>query len=431
MHDGSETTAASFRVFVEDGNEDGSAPVASTFRLNVTPVNDAPVLSGDLSATVREGGRHVLTAADIGFTDPDDAAAGVRFHVSAPVNGALLVNGVAATSFSAADIAAGRVSFVHDGSETTAASFRVFVEDGNEDGSAPVASTFRLNVTPVNDAPVLNVTQRVHSMAENHSTATAIKVATLAVIDPDGGNNRLSLTGADAALFEIRQGAVWLKAGALLDYETNPVLDVTLRLDDPAIGTGAEALRPIRIQLTDVVETLSGTAGNNHLVGTSAAETLRGLAGNDRLSGGAGNDTLIGGLGIDTLHGGAGHDSFVFTTMRDSAPGFPGYINNNGFNAASGAGYRDIILDFTQGQDRIDLSQIDANLTLAGDQAFIWRGAGAFSGSTADLVYRQFDFAGHAQDKTIIYGDLNHDGRADFQIELTGLFTLTRDDFVL
>ena len=46
-----------------DGNEDGSTPVNSTFNFNVTPVNDAPVITGDLAATVDEGGTYTITAA--------------------------------------------------------------------------------------------------------------------------------------------------------------------------------------------------------------------------------------------------------------------------------------------------------------------------------------------------------------------------------
>ncbi|MCC5526813.1 cadherin-like domain-containing protein [Vibrio lentus] len=68
-HDGSETTSASFDVNVEDGNEDGSTPVDSTFNLTVTPVNDAPELTGDLSAEVDEAGSYTITAADLGYTD--------------------------------------------------------------------------------------------------------------------------------------------------------------------------------------------------------------------------------------------------------------------------------------------------------------------------------------------------------------------------
>ncbi|MCC5526821.1 hypothetical protein [Vibrio lentus] len=63
-HDGSETTSASFDVNVEDGNEDGSTPVDSTFNLTVTPVNDAPELTGDLSAEVDEAGSYTIRRLD-------------------------------------------------------------------------------------------------------------------------------------------------------------------------------------------------------------------------------------------------------------------------------------------------------------------------------------------------------------------------------
>ncbi|UWZ96982.1 tandem-95 repeat protein [Vibrio splendidus] len=154
-HDGSETTSASFDVNVEDGNEDGSTPVDSTFNLTVTPVNDAPELTGDLLGEMDEAGSYTITAADLGYTDLDDTDTGVTFTVGNASNGTILVNGVASGSFTVAQLAAGEVTFKHDGSETTSASFDVNVEDGNEDGSTPVDSTFNLTVTPVNDAPEL------------------------------------------------------------------------------------------------------------------------------------------------------------------------------------------------------------------------------------------------------------------------------------
>jgi hypothetical protein len=142
-------------VLVEDGNEDGSAPVSGTFSFDVTPVNDAPVLTGDLSATMDEGAIYTLTAADLGWNDPDNSASDVVFFVANPVNGALRVNGVATGTFTGQDLLDGLVTFAHDGSETTAASLEVMVEDNNEDGSEPVVSTLNFSVTPVNDAPVL------------------------------------------------------------------------------------------------------------------------------------------------------------------------------------------------------------------------------------------------------------------------------------
>ena len=74
---------------------------------------------------------------------------------------------------------------------------------------------------------------------------------------------------------------------------------------------------------------------------------------------------------------------------------------------------------------------IDANSKVAGNQAFTWRGTGNFTAAPGQLIERLYNPAGTANDKTIIYGDINGDARADFQIELTGLKTITASDFIL
>ena len=97
-------------------------------------VNDAPSLTGDLSATVDEGGSVVLITTDLNFTDQDDTASEVTFAASSITNASITVNGSTnQTTFTGAQLQAGQVSFVHDGSETTTASFNINVEDGNED----------------------------------------------------------------------------------------------------------------------------------------------------------------------------------------------------------------------------------------------------------------------------------------------------------
>ncbi|MCC5526819.1 hypothetical protein [Vibrio lentus] len=45
-------------------------------------MNDAPELTGDLSAEVDEAGSYTITAADLGYTDVDDTDTGVTFTVS-------------------------------------------------------------------------------------------------------------------------------------------------------------------------------------------------------------------------------------------------------------------------------------------------------------------------------------------------------------
>ena len=137
---------------------DGEKATTESLSIAITPVNDPPVLTGDLTATVEDGGSYLLTAEDLGFIDPDDDTAGVTFTVSDPVNGVVLVNGAQATSFTAQQVIDDEVAFQHDGSETNAASFDVTIDDGNEDASPPPdPQTFSLSVTPSNDAPIFRI----------------------------------------------------------------------------------------------------------------------------------------------------------------------------------------------------------------------------------------------------------------------------------
>jgi len=92
--------------------------------------------------------------------------------------------------------------------------------------------------------------------------------------------------------------------------------------------------RPIVVNGTEAVDTLTGLAGsrntisglggNDTLTGQALDDTLDGGAGNDILNGGAGNDTLIGGIGDDTLSGGDGSDILAGGTGTDSLDGGAG-----------------------------------------------------------------------------------------------------------
>ncbi|OYU34533.1 MAG: hypothetical protein CFE35_14175 [Novosphingobium sp. PASSN1] len=165
-----------------------STPVTVTIRVLVQ--NNTPTLTGDLNATVVEGARVTLTAADIGYTDLD-AADILVMTASGAVNGKLQVNGVDSNSFTMFDVTAGRVSFVHDGSETQAASFSLVVTDGKV-VTAPV--TVNLAVTAVNDAPVLTGSVATATYVEN-AAALAIAPALL-ITDVDSTR----LTGATVTI---------------------------------------------------------------------------------------------------------------------------------------------------------------------------------------------------------------------------------------
>lgn len=152
---------------------------------------------------------------------------------------------------------------------------------------------------------------------------------------------------------------------------------------------------------------VNGTTGNDELSGGAGNDKLIGKAGNDLLDGGTGNDSLTGGTGADTMTGGDGADRFIYTSIWDSTPGT---LNH------------DEITDFVSGSDKIDLSAIDANPVLAGNQAFAFVAAG-FTGSAGEVYY-----AGTG----LVLADINGDGLTDIEIYLsTEPASMAATDFIL
>ena len=85
-------------------------------------------------------------------------------------------------------------------------------------------------------------------------------------------------------------------------------------------ATGLSGVGTYSLDITDLVNSVTGTSPDNIIVGTDGSETLLGLAGNDTMFGLAGNDqieggdnddSIVGGLGADTLLGGAGNDTII------------------------------------------------------------------------------------------------------------------------
>lgn len=237
--------------------------------------------------------------------------------------------------------------------------------------------------------------------------------------------------GAGNDLLEGLNGHDWLDGGSgaddlygdagndiyVVDNRYDRALETTTATSGIDSG-GTDLVRSsVSFTLGRFVEdlTLTGTiaingAGNAHgnvLTGNWAANVLRGLGGNDVLRGGGGNDVLAGGIGADVLTGGTGRDLFDFNAIRES-----------GLSVAT----RDVVIDFTRGVDRIDLSTIDANTMAAGNQAF-----GRFIGASA-----AFSAAGQLKFVDgILYANTDADAAAEFSVALTGVTALGLGDIVL
>lgn len=152
-------------------------------------------------------------------------------------------------------------------------------------------------------------------------------------------------------------------------------------------------------------DTLSGSSGKDRLFGGRGDDVLEGGAGRDLLSGGAGADVLYGGSGRDSMTGGFGADIFVFRKMSESG------VKN----------HRDVITDFKSGTDRIDLTAMDADSGIRGNQNF------EFSARAADHAVWTVKSGKH---NLVVRADVDGDARADVEILLKGVDHLVADDFL-
>jgi Ca2+-binding RTX toxin-like protein len=188
-------------------------------------------------------------------------------------------------------------------------------------------------------------------------------------------------------------------------------------------GAGTDTVKFTSATAGITVDLLKGmattTAGKDAAkIGT---DTLSGIenviAGNydDLIKGNTAANVLTGGLGCDSLYGGVDkvRDVFDFNEIAESKVGKA----------------RDKVYNFVKGTDDIDLETIDANTKVLGDQAF----RSLYTKATANaLWYSAKDVDGSAATKDIIvYGDVNGDAMADFEIGLVGVTSIIAADFVL
>jgi VCBS repeat-containing protein len=155
-----------FDITLSDG--DGGS-VTEAAEINFISVNDAPSLDVN-TLTVTEGGAVFLSLDNLKAIDPDDLDDALTFTVSPITNGRfervtfdpdtgaettvenLTPEGAEPLGFTQAEIAAGRIRFVHDPAVDTPPTYTVRVTDAgglfDEDKAA-------INFTKVNDIPVL------------------------------------------------------------------------------------------------------------------------------------------------------------------------------------------------------------------------------------------------------------------------------------
>lgn len=153
-------------------------------------------------------------------------------------------------------------------------------------------------------------------------------------------------------------------------------------------------------------------AGDDYIELGDRDDLVSGGRGGDFLSAGDGDDVLIGGRGSDTLIGGHGADTYRYTKLAELTSGADSIVNFEGANG-----------------DRIDLSKVDADASLAGKQHFTFVGGDAFTGAGGSAY--ELRIAEQNGTYSVIAGDVNHDGVADFHFTVGTDQPVTAADFVL
>ena len=257
--------------------EVSGAPAINTGAITVAVnnVNEAPTATPRVGISTTDDVAYTLEAVDFGFRDVDADDIDDQFHsviiTSLPGQGqgTLELNGVSVsinTPITLTDINNGRLIYMpmeqQEGGQPYNAQigYRV-LDDGDGSGANSLSSdvaTLAIRVGVNQSATAVSVIAqgRVTDIDENTDLTGGVKVADLDVTDTDGAPHRLTLSGANAGLFAIRNDdELWLVEGATLDFETTPTLTVQVEVfGAPAINTGA-----ITVRLNNVNEAPTAT----------------------------------------------------------------------------------------------------------------------------------------------------------------------------
>nr|WP_307104824.1 cadherin domain-containing protein [Sphingomonas sp. SORGH_AS_0950] len=345
---------------------DGSLATTQTLTVNVTDVDEAPVITSPNSATVAENGTTVMT---IAARDPEGHA--LQYSITGGADRSLFsISSTGVLSYKTApDYETG--SHLNE------------VQVSVSDGTLTTSQMIRVAVTDVNEAPV--ITSGDFTIDENQ-----LVVGTIQARDPEGASLIYAVGGGnDGALFNVDSatGAISFRNApdfeAPSDADGNNIYDVDVLVSDGTLVTIQHAHVTVRDVQGEVV------------VGTSGDDFLNGGVGNDSLSGLGGNDILIGGVGADRLDGGDGSDQVDYgqssagvTVYLDGTPGVGGDAQGDvlaGIENINGSLYNDVLLG-SSGSNVIDAGPGDDVLNGHGGGDTLIGGTGTDTVSYADAT---------------------------------------------
>jgi hypothetical protein len=239
-------TVYNVTVTLDDTTLGTGAEGSTTFTLTISDVNNSPTLTlTNVSSSIAENAN----------TSNDAKVADIVVNDDALGTNTLELSGADAASF----LISGNELFLKAGTvlnfETQSTyKVKVTVDDAAIGTTFEDAKEFTLTVLNINEAPTLALQNLVTEISENASTTNRIKLADIVITDDVLGINSLSISGPDASLLEITGSEIYLKAGVVLNYESDPVFDVVFYLDDESLGTEPEASVNYSLAITNINE---------------------------------------------------------------------------------------------------------------------------------------------------------------------------------
>jgi Ca2+-binding RTX toxin-like protein len=220
---------------------------------------------------------------------------------------------------------------ISDNPTTTPRTISFVLSDG--DGGTSTTVTRTINISPVNDAPIVTPNQ---TFSVNEKAPQGTVVGSVVATDPDSnsfsnwaiasGNLDVDNDGTTAFNINSTTGQITVNDSNDLNFTTHPNFQLQVSVSD---GNNTSTPQTLTINLNQVQQT-NGTSGNNRMIGGITNDIMSGDGGKDYLYGNAGADTLDGGDGKDYLYGGIGNDILNGGAGKDYLYGDEGNDNLNG-----------------------------------------------------------------------------------------------------
>jgi len=343
-------------TFNYTATDSGGLTATGTVTVDVTAVNDAPVVGGTNGDTMLVGGTVIFQTSHLNATDVDNTDSDLIYTiVSVPTTGSVKLNNVALVAnetFTQADVDAGKVKYVQNGSQASTDTFGYTVTDGT---LITAEQTFTLSIfdsltiagTTGDDVITGNIGN--DSLSGDLGTDTITGGAGNDAIDggtgdmgidvavftgnyadytvTDNGNSTYTVAATAAAISGGNtDGSDILSNIEIMRFaDQNVDLPYILGTNNSIWGTTPDTVTGGILGDTMyggwAADILSGGAGNDTIDGGHDNDTINGDAGDDTLKGNVGNDIIDGGLGNDSITGGDGTDLITGGAGDDTIDG--------------------------------------------------------------------------------------------------------------